>query len=300
MEKKKKFHESDGKSSIRVVSGGVVLNKKGEIFLARGKKFEGKYIVPGGGVRLGESIEDGAKREILEETGMQVEMVDMLGFSDFRDEIGHYEGKHFLLCDYIFQWNGSDDAVKLNGEYTGEYGWYSVEDALELDLGGNVEKAIMRYRDYIEQKSAIDNWKRAVAEFENYKKSKMNLERDMAGRAVEDFAYRLLPVVDNFHASTDHIPDDQKESGWVQGIMYIQKQLEQVLQEMGIEEIEVGEGEAFDPRVHEAVAETHDKRRVTDDEGDGGKDDVEKVKQVLLKGYRRGERVIRPARVTVI
>lgn len=185
----------------------------------------------------------------------------------------------------------------------------------------------------------LNGWKRCQAEFENYKKSKMNLERDMAGRAVEDFAYRLLPVVDNFHSSTDHIPEDQKDGSWVQGIMYIQKQLEQVLQEMGIEEIAVAEGDVFDPAIHEAVQgadrgtqsaehgdgkdieerrgevlspdagsdkENTEERRcevLSPDAGNVGAKDFspkhETIKKVLMRGYRRGERVIRPARVII-
>lgn len=180
----------------------------------------------------------------------------------------------------------------------------------------------------VEEQAAeyLDNWKRSVAEFENYKKSKMNLERDMAGRAVEDFAYRLLPVVDNFHSSTDHIPEDQRDGGWVQGIMYIQKQLDQVLSEMGVEEIMVNEGDVFDPALHEAV-EAHDSQSTNNereapiiDNGEkiGDMEDckeesehfsksddaviakeVSKIKKVLMKGYKRGDRVVRPARVIV-
>lgn len=314
MEKKKK--ESDGTELIRVVSGGIIVNREGKIFLARGVKFDGKYIVPGGGVHFGESVPDAAKREILEETGMKVEVIDSLGFSELlREKSEYYKKKHYLLCDFILQYSGKDDDIQLNEEYSGEYGWFSIEDALELELGGNVEQAILRYKEYTESKKALDNWKRSVAEFENYKKSKMNVERDLAGRAVEDFAYRLLPVVDNFHASTDHIPEDQKTSPWVQGIMYIQKQLEQVLGEMGVVEIETKEGDAFDPSVHEAVAGQGAGDSAQGTEGDGaqvavhdaqkeGKDeeiegDIERIKRILVRGYKKGDRVVRPVRVTI-
>lgn len=154
----------------------------------------------------------------------------------------------------------------------------------------------------------LEGWKRCQAEFENYKKSKMNVERDMAGRAVEDFAYRLLPVLDNFHASTDHIPEDQKEGAWVQGIMYIQKQLEQVLNEMGVVEIEAKEGDRFNPSLHEAVQGTENGEPKAGNEEEEDKEDLEKeevlpesekIQKVLVRGYKRGERVIRPARVIV-
>lgn len=181
-----------------------------------------------------------------------------------------------------------------------------IKESLKKEERGEKEAVLKTTEEQAEE--YLDGWKRCQAEFENYKKSKMNLERDMAGRAVEDFAYRLLPVVDNFHMSTDHIPEDQKDGAWVQGIMYIQKQLEQVLQEMGIEEIVVKEGDVFDPSLHEAVGGTSDKRKVTSDkeEGENTEDrrgdnlsSPETIKKVLMKGYKRGERVVRPARVTV-
>ncbi len=302
-------------AEVQIFSGGIIVNKDDKIFLAKGQKFGNKYIFPGGKVEANESIEEAAIREIREETGMQVEIESQLHFSEFRDRPeAAYKNKRFVLCDLVLRYSGDESEIELNDEYDGDHGWFSVGEALALDLGGNVRETVLAYREYVERKSSMDNWKRAVAEFENYKKSKMNLERDMAGRAVEDFAYRLLPVVDNFHASTDHIPDDQKESGWVQGIMYIQKQLEQVLQEMGIEEIVTKEGDTFDPRVHEAVAETNKDQKVAGDEeekdededdeqqeiADKEKNNAEKIKQVLVKGYKRGERVVRAARVIVV
>lgn len=167
-------------------------------------------------------------------------------------------------------------------------------DVEENQEQGSQEKEPSKSSDELVEEY-LEGWKRCQAEFENYKKSKLNLEQDMAGRAVENLVFQLLPVLDNFHASVDHIPDEQKESGWVQGIMYIQQQLETVLKENGVEEIAASPGETFDPSLHEAVedqAEDKDKKKES-------KKSSHKIKKVLQKGYKIKERIVRPVRVVV-
>ena len=133
----------------------------------------------------------------------------------------------------------------------------------------------------------LDNWKRAVADFENYKKRQAESQKDIFQFANEGMIIQLLPVLDNFHASTDHIPEAQKNDAWVVGIMHIQKQLEKVLEDNGVSAIEAKAGDSFDPALHEAISSEQKK---------GLKN---KIAKVILKGYRIGEKVIRAVRVTV-
>lgn len=144
----------------------------------------------------------------------------------------------------------------------------------------------------------LDGWKRTQAEFENYKKMQLQSQKDLLRYSTQNIVLQILPVIDNFHASTDHIPEDQKENPWVKGIMYIQKQLEDVLTENGVDEIAVKEGDNFDPIFHEAIEDKH-----CDNCGDCGCEKKpeykNKIKKVLTKGYKIGEKVIRPARVVV-
>ncbi|MEI7891019.1 MAG: nucleotide exchange factor GrpE [bacterium] len=138
----------------------------------------------------------------------------------------------------------------------------------------------------------LEGWQRLQAEFENYKKRTAESQKDMIKYATQNIVLEILPVIDNFHASTDHIPEDQKENPWVTGIMYIQKQLENVLTENGVEEIVANVGDNFDPIYHEAIE---------DKECEDCKNEkyVNKIKKVLTKGYKISDRVIRAARVVV-
>jgi molecular chaperone GrpE len=128
----------------------------------------------------------------------------------------------------------------------------------------------------------LDSWKRCQADFENYKKAQTKHQEEFRKYAKMDVIEQVLPVVDNFEASLAHVPEAEKDNKWVEGLVYIKRQLEDVLRNNSVEEIEVKTGDEFNPEIHEAVA------------GKG-----EKVKKVLQKGYRMNGRVVRAARVEV-
>lgn len=137
----------------------------------------------------------------------------------------------------------------------------------------------------------LAGWKRCLADFENYKKRQAELQKDFANYSLESLLLQILPVIDNFHASTEHIPEEQKNNPWVTGIMHIQKQLEAVLTTNGVAEIEVKIGDEFDPKIHDAVH----REETTEDKKESGN----KIVKIVLRGYKMGEKIIRPARVVV-
>jgi molecular chaperone GrpE len=128
----------------------------------------------------------------------------------------------------------------------------------------------------------LDSWKRCQADFENFKKDQAKYQEEFRKYAKMDVIEQILPVVDNFEASLAHVPEAEKDNKWVEGLVYIKKQLEDVLRNNSVEEIEAKTGDKFNPEIHEAVA------------GKG-----EKVKKVLQKGYRMNGRIVRAARVEV-
>lgn len=143
----------------------------------------------------------------------------------------------------------------------------------------------------------LDGWKRLQAEFENYKKRQAESQRDMIKYAAQNIVLQIIPVIDNFHMSTEHVPEDQKENPWVVGIMYIQKQLEAVLADNGVQQITAHIGDAFDPVYHEAVH--GDQCSCSEEECKEPKKYKNRISKVLMAGYKMEDRVIRPARVVV-
>ena len=146
------------------------------------------------------------------------------------------------------------------------------------------EKEISKEEEY------LSGWKRCQADFENYRKRQGENQKDLIRYTDENWTLQILPIIDNFRASVEHVPEEQKKSPWVVGIMHIQKQLEKVLADNGIEEIEVKIGDDFNPQIHEAVHTEKDKEE---------KELKHKIAKIISSGYKIGEKVIRAAKVIV-
>ena len=149
----------------------------------------------------------------------------------------------------------------------------------------------------------LNGWKRCQADFENYKKMQIESQKEFIKYVGQNIVLQIIPVLDNFHMSTDHIPEDQKDGGWVVGIMHIQKQLENVLAENGATEIETKVGDKFNPEIHEAVKDSsqsivHSSEKEKNDH-EPRTNNQELVKKVVLKGYKMGNKIIRPVKVIV-
>ncbi len=142
----------------------------------------------------------------------------------------------------------------------------------------------------------LDGWKRCQADFENYKKMQTEAQKEFVKYSAQNVVMQIIPVLDNFHMSTDHVPEDQKNNAWVTGIMHIQKQLENVLKENGVTEIETKVGDKFNPEIHEAV-QNNEQGTVNNEQQ--GKNKQELVKKVILKGYKLNDKIIRPVKVIV-
>ncbi|MBN1666549.1 MAG: nucleotide exchange factor GrpE [Anaerolineales bacterium] len=133
----------------------------------------------------------------------------------------------------------------------------------------------------------LEGWQRAQAEFSNYRK-RMERERELnhfesVGRVIK----RYLPVVDDLERALKGRPTEGPGAVWAEGIELIYRKLLKTLEAEGVTPIEA-EGELFDPNLHEAVVQT------PSDAHQSGE-----VIEVLQRGYRLGERVLRPAMVRV-
>ncbi|WP_333657043.1 nucleotide exchange factor GrpE [Tissierella praeacuta] len=126
---------------------------------------------------------------------------------------------------------------------------------------------------------------RLQADFVNFKKRTEKEKESTISYALESFVCSLLPIIDNFQRAMES--EDNKESGFYQGIEMIYQQLMKVLNENNIEEIK-SLGENFDPNFHHAVFMEES------DEYEEGK-----ITEVLQKGYMLKDKVIRPSMVKV-
>jgi len=174
----------------------------------------------------------------------------------------------------------------------------SLEEAIEEVAEAGISEEPEDVSENEEEKSPadeyLDGWKRCQADFENYKKRQAESQKDLIRYSTQNIILQILPVIDNFHASTSHIPEDQKTNSWVTGIMYIQKQLEQVLTDNDVTEIETKIGDNFDPVRHEAVEDMDCKFCKSKDYKFKNK-----IKKIVTRSYQIENKIIRASRVIV-
>ena len=129
-----------------------------------------------------------------------------------------------------------------------------------------------------------NNWQRAVADFQNYKRRTEEQRADYRRDANAALVINILPAIDDLDRALASV--DAKLAGlqWIEGIRQIQQKFQGALAALDVSEIPA-DGVEFDPRLHEAVGQAA---------GEEGK-----VVRVLQKGYMIGDRVIRPAMVMV-
>lgn len=130
----------------------------------------------------------------------------------------------------------------------------------------------------------LDNWRRAEADFENYKKRIEQERAETAKFAGMPLVLNILPVLDDLDRAFKSVPERVSHSPWTEGIRLIHRKLQAILQAQGVAEIKTL-GETFDPSLHEAVGQ------MPGEEG--------KVIQEAQRGYKLHGRVIRPAFVIV-
>lgn len=87
--------------------GGVVIAGKRVLLIRRGQEpLKGKWSIPGGMVELGEDLAEGTRREIWEETGLQVEPLEVIGVFDRIQKNGSRVRFHYVIVDYLCRRTG--------------------------------------------------------------------------------------------------------------------------------------------------------------------------------------------------
>jgi molecular chaperone GrpE len=137
-----------------------------------------------------------------------------------------------------------------------------------------------------ERDEYLDALQRLKAEFDNYRKRTARDQQQLAGHAHERLVKELLPVLDDLERALA-AAEDHEEAQLEEGVRLVHRSLVDALRREGVSEIET-DGQ-FDPHVHEALLSQ------PDDEKESGD-----ILDVMQKGYRIGDRVVRPARVIVV
>ena len=128
---------------------------------------------------------------------------------------------------------------------------------------------------------------RSQADFENYKKRCAREKEEAIKYANNSLLQRLVAIIDNFELGLAAAKEQGRQSPIYSGMVLVQKQLNDLLAENGLQPIEA-EGKPFDPNLHEAIA-----HEPSDEAPEGT------VLRQVSRGYRIKDRLLRPAKVVV-
>ena len=130
---------------------------------------------------------------------------------------------------------------------------------------------------------------RLFAEFENYKKRTSKERIELFSTASKDVMKTLLPVLDDFERALTHIEEDKKTEELRKGVLLIYQKLVKTLEQKGLTAIEIEKGNVFNADIHEAI--TQIPAPSNDLKG--------KIIDIVEKGYKLGEKIIRFPKVVI-
>lgn len=168
----------------------------------------------------------------------------------------------------------------------------SKEDKKENKSDANSDELMKQAAEQLEKLQAEvkewkDNYLRLHAEWDTYRRRSAEQREAEKATASEGLVTDILPVLDDFERSIN-FAEENGEKGLLEGVKAVHSKLMATLEKNGTEVINPEEGEAFDALQHQAVATVENKQMFD-----------ESIASVMQKGYKMGNKVIRPAMVSV-
>src|SRR4051794_15561154 len=149
-------------------------------------------------------------------------------------------------------------------------------------LRGELQAATAKADEY------LAGLQRERAEFSNYRRRTTEEREAMLGLAGEDLIRKVLSIADDFDLAIENRPAELADSSWVEGVAAIDRKLRALLESEGVTTVDATAGTPFDPRHHEAIVNVPGTGRA---EGE--------IVDVVRRGYKLRDRVLRPALVAV-
>ena len=138
-----------------------------------------------------------------------------------------------------------------------------------------------------ERDEYLAGWQRSKADFLNYKKEEVERIKELINYYQLELISEILPILDNFEKAKDELKQTKSYKEIIDGFLMIKNQLQNFLEKQGVEEIQCL-GQKFDPNFQEVVDEIEAKLK-----------DSATVVEIIQKGYKIKDKVIRPAKVKV-
>lgn len=122
--------------------GALIFDKQGKIFLLKTHKWKNRYIVPGGHIELGETMEQAIKREIKEETNLNISNLKFLCTKEHIFGKEFHKKKHFIWLTFSCKTNSKNVVLNEEGQ---DYIWAYPKEALKLPIDSYSKSLIKFY-----------------------------------------------------------------------------------------------------------------------------------------------------------
>ena len=174
----------------------------------------------------------------------------------------------------------------------------SEEEIVEFEFNDDGEedlkKTLKKFREDLKQakkekEEYLTGWQKERAEFANYRREEDNRKAIFSEAMRERILSRFLSVIDSFNmAFANREAWEKVDESWRKGVEYIYTQMNSIFEEYGVKPVGAV-GETFDPNIHESLETVETDKKELE----------HTIAAVIQKGYKLGDRVLRPARVNV-
>ncbi|HEX9674591.1 MAG TPA: NUDIX domain-containing protein [Anaerolineales bacterium] len=141
--------KSEGTTQVypEPIVGALVFNAEGKLLLVKSHKWRDLYGLPGGHIELQETMKDAIRREVKEETSLDVDQIEFLCFQEVVFDEAFWTRSHFIFFDFVCKSDSTD--VTLNSEAE-EHVWIPPQEAMELPIDSYTKKAIVTYLERVD------------------------------------------------------------------------------------------------------------------------------------------------------
>lgn len=122
--------------------GALIFNSEGKILLMKSHKWRDKYVIPGGHIELGETMGDALKREVKEETGLDIFGIKFLFFQEFIFGKAFWRKRHFIFFNFVCRTKSSKVTLNSEGQ---EYIWAVPQEASQLPIEPYTKQTINEF-----------------------------------------------------------------------------------------------------------------------------------------------------------
>jgi len=123
--------------------GALIINRKGQVLLAKSNKWQNRFTLPGGHIELGETAEEALKREIKEEVGLEIGHIKFLQFQEAIYSPEFINRKHFIFLDFLCK--AKTNRVQIDNKEIQDFLWADPRKALEMNVEPFSKRTIVKY-----------------------------------------------------------------------------------------------------------------------------------------------------------